>query len=121
MLKKLLQLLVKHVIWPLIELVLIAALQQLAQWVIERIREFFRKWRKEESEEAATDEDRAAIQKKYDRRDADLAAFEQEIAGKVQEIVRVSLAEANRQTDSLIDSAAKKPALQDVSKKLESK
>ena len=121
MIKKLLTIIIKHVLWPLLKVLLEESLRQLTQWIFEKIREFFRRWRKEEEEAASSKEAREAIRKKYDRREADLATLEQEVPDKVREIVRNAFKEADKQTDALISSSAKAPALKDVAKKLEQK
>jgi hypothetical protein len=110
MLKKIIEIIVKRVLWPLLKTIVELVIIQAAQWILERIRQILRKWRQEEETAAATPEERHAIHKKYIRREADLAGVEREIPEKMREIVRGALHEADKQTALLIEDSARSPA-----------
>jgi hypothetical protein len=110
MLKKIIEIIVKRVLWPLLKTIVELVIIQAAQWILERIRQILRKWRQEEETAAATPEERDAIHKKYTRREADLAGVEREIPEKMREIVRGALDEADKQTALLIEDSARSPA-----------
>ena len=116
MFKKLLTIIIKQVLWPLLKILFQQALQQLAQWLFDQFHGFLRKWRKQEEESASTEEEREFIRKKYERREADLDAVEQELPEKVREIVQAAFNEADMQTDLLITATEKTPALQDATR-----
>jgi hypothetical protein len=107
MLKKIIEIIVKRFLGPLLKTIVEIILVQAAQWILDKIRELLRKWRQEEETAAATPEEREAIHRKYTRRDADLASVEKEVPVKMREIVRGALHEADKQTALLINNSVR--------------
>lgn len=111
MMQKVLEIIFKRVLWPLLRTIGDAVLAQASLWLIDKARELMRKWRREEEAAAASDLDREAIHKKYLRREADITNMEREIPEKMREILRGALSEAAKQTPTLIADSAASPKI----------
>ena len=109
MFKKILEIFVKRVLWPLLKTIVELVLIQAAQWIFDKIRELMRKWRKEEEASASSEEQRDSIHQKYERRESDIASVEREIPAKMREIVRDALHAADEQTHLLLENSANVP------------
>jgi hypothetical protein len=114
MFKKIVTVIIKHVIWPLLKIIFEVALMQLAEWIFEKLHDFLRLWQREEEATAENDKEREAMHKKYQRREADLARIREEIPQKVREIVRAAFIEANRETEALIHDVEARPTLKNA-------
>jgi hypothetical protein len=105
MFKKLLAAFLRRVILPLLRLFCEEVLKQIANWLIGKTHEMLGKWRKEEQDAASTDEERAAIARKYDKREADLVVFEREIPGKLKDVIHDAITEAGKHAGGAIEVA----------------
>ena len=116
MFQKILAVFLRRVILPLLRIFFEEVLKQIANWLMGKARDMHRKWRKEETDLAKTDEEREAIAKKYDKREADFAAFEQEIPGKLKDVIHDAITEAGKHAGGAIEVA-----LVEDTKRLEAK
>jgi hypothetical protein len=107
--KKILELFIRRVVWPLVQMTLEHVLVQLTQWILEKLREMMRKWQREEEATATSREQRDDVSKKYTQREADLGRLEQEIPDKIREIVRDAMREADKETPRLISASGNVP------------
>jgi hypothetical protein len=116
---KIIEFIVKRVLWPLLKTIIELVLVQASQWLLEKIRATLRKWRQEEEATASSEAEREAIHKKYVRRETDLETIEREVPEKMREIVRGAMHEADKQAQILIEDSAKpsKPKQKPKSKK----
>jgi hypothetical protein len=106
---KIIEFIVKRVLWPLLKTIIELVLVQASQWLLEKIRATLRKWRQEEEATASSESEREAIHKKYVRRETDLETIEREVPEKMREIVRGAMHEADKQAQILIEDSANPP------------
>jgi hypothetical protein len=119
MIKKILTYLLQKILLPLLERIIEQVVKELAHWIIERLRAFFREWQKRDEDSASSDSEREEIQKRHERIDAELSKLEADIPAKVHEIISTTFEQADEQANLLLRNASKTPELKNIEKQLQ--